>query len=113
MTPDLIDQSVYPDRDAPPTSLETVEDKADYVHRVCSAWDHGIHPDPETFALFAGWKDVFDRHPIPTSPAYHAFRAWLRWEARPAPPGLLAPTPRWVHLDRLEGRESDVCEHMI
>lgn len=113
MIPDFIDQSVYPDMEKPPIALETVADKADYVHRVCAAWDHGIQPDPETFDLFSRWRDVFDLHPIPVSPAYHAFRAWFQWEPRPTPPGLRFPTPRWVHLDRLEGRGEDPCEHMI
>jgi hypothetical protein len=113
MTRDFIDSSVYPDVDEPPTVLETLEAKADYVHRICSAWDYGVHPEPETFALFACWKDVFDRYPIPLAPAYHAFRAWFHWEPYPRPPGLLPPIPRWVHLDRLEEREADPCERMI
>ena len=113
MSPDFIDQSVYPDRDEPPAVLDTVEAKADYVHRICSAWDYGVHPEPETFTLLARWKDTFDRHPIPTSPAYHAFRAWFGWEPSPVPPGLLFPIPRWVHLDRLEGRDEDPCAGMI
>ena len=45
------------------------------MHRICAAWDYGVHPDPETFTLFARWKEVFDRFPVLTSPAYHAFRA--------------------------------------
>lgn len=113
MSPDFIDGSVYPDMDEPPGVLETLEAKADYVHRICSAWDYGVHPEPETFTLLARWKDVFDGHPILTSPAYHAFRAWFEWGPCPAPPGLLPPTPRWAHLDRLEGREEDPCERMI
>jgi hypothetical protein len=108
-----IDGSVYPDLDSPPTRLDTIHEKADYVHRICAAWDFGVHPEQETFELFAGWKDVFDRFPILTSPAYHAFRAWFRWERMPYPKGVPAPTPRWVHLDRLEGRESDPCEEMV
>ncbi|GAC1450353.1 MAG: hypothetical protein NVSMB9_34740 [Isosphaeraceae bacterium] len=113
MSADFLDHSVYPDQDEPPSVLESMEDRADYLHRVCSAWDHGVHPDPETFALFSRWKDVLDRYPVSTSPAYHAFRAWFRWEPHPVPAGILAPTPRWVHLDRLEGRDADPCEEMI
>lgn len=113
MSPDFVDHSVYPDMDELPTALETVEARADYVHRICSAWDYGVHPEPETFTLLARWKDVFDRYPIVTSPAYHAFRAWFQWDPSPSPPGLLSPTPRWIHLDRLEGRDEDPCERMI
>jgi hypothetical protein len=47
MNPDFIDQSVDPDLDEVPTVIETVEAKADHVHRICSAWDHGVHPEPE------------------------------------------------------------------
>lgn len=108
-----IDQSVYPDMDDPPEVLETKEAKADYVHRICAAWDFGVHPDQSTFALFSDWKDVFNEFPILMSPAYHAFRAWFHWPALEAPAGLPAMTPRWVHLDRLEGRPPDPCEEMI
>src|SRR5512147_160867 len=102
-----IDHSVYPDLDEPPTTLDTPEDRADYVHRICSAWDFYVHPEPETFELFAGWKDVFDRFPLLASPAYAAFRAWFGWEPFPVPPGITGPTPLYVHLDRLEGRPED------
>ncbi len=108
-----IDRSVYPDLDNPPDRLDTIEDKADYVQRICAAWDFNIHPDPETFALFAGWKDVFDAFPLPASPAYHAFRAWFGWDPLPDTPALPPPTPYYVHLDRIEGRPPDPCENMI
>ena len=108
-----IDHSVYPDVDSPPTTLESDYDKADYVHRICSAWDFGIHPDLETFALFSGWKEIFDRFPILTSPAYHAMRSWFGWEGMEYPAGILGPTLRWEHRDRIEGRGPDPCEGMI
>jgi len=106
-----IDHSVYPELDEPPEMLESVYDKADYVHRVCTAWDFHIFPERETFELFSDWKEVFDRFAVPTSPAYHAFRAIYGWE--PVPPKLIGPTPLYVHLDRIEGREADPCEKMI
>src|SRR5262249_23282697 len=87
MTGMPLDHSVYPDLAELPAVLESLESKADYVHRICSAWDYGIHPDPETFALFSRWKEVFDHHPVVTSPAYHAFRAWFGWEPLPFPAG--------------------------
>ncbi len=108
-----IDHSVYPDLKEPPSTLPTAGDKADYVHRICAAWDFGIHPEVETFAMLFTWKDVFDHFPIVTSPAYHAFRTWFSWEPVAAPGGMLAPTPQWVVLDRLAGREPDPCEKMI
>ncbi len=113
MTGMPLDHSVYPDLEELPTALASPESRADYLHRICSAWDHGVLPDQETFGLLSGWKEVFDRYPVLASPAYHAFRAWFHWEPLPFPGGLLARTPHWVHLDRLEGRDRDPCEHMI
>jgi hypothetical protein len=107
-----IDGSVYPDADTPPEELLSVEAKADYVHRIVSAWDFGITPEPETFALFSQWKEVFDAFPIETSLAYHAMREWFGWEPVPLPPGIYLPEPRYRELDRIEGR-TDPCEHMI
>jgi hypothetical protein len=40
-----LDHSVYPDIDNPPDDLPTPEDKAEYVHRICSAFDFGIFPE--------------------------------------------------------------------
>jgi hypothetical protein len=113
MTTPFIDQSVYPDADVPPADFASDGERADYVHRICAAWDYGIHPDPQTFNLFSAWKDIFDRFPIATSPAYHAMRAWFGWSAVPYPKNVPAPVPRWVHMDRFEGRDADPCEHMI
>jgi hypothetical protein len=113
MNHDPLDHSVYPDLDEAPDVLDTAEDKADYVHRICSAWDFGVHPDPETFALFQGWRDVFDRFPVLTSPGYHAFRAWFGWDRVELPENVWGPTPRYRILDRLEGRDEDPCERMI
>jgi len=108
-----IDHSVYPDLKEPPTNLTSPEEMADYVHRICAAWDFCIHPEPETFALFYTWKDIFDRFPIVTSPAYHAFRTWFGWETTATPLHMLAPTPQWVVLDRLAERDVDPCDKMI
>jgi len=107
MTPMHIDGTVFPDMDAPPRRLDTPEDKADYIHRVCSAWDHGVQPDAQTFALLSEWREVFDRFPIVTSPAYHAMRAWFRWNTVPVPAGLHPPRPWYVAYDEIEGRPED------
>jgi hypothetical protein len=108
-----LDLSVYPDLEIPPGELNSLGDKADYIHRICSAWDFGIHPEQETFQLLADWRDVFDRFPVLTSPAYHAMRAWFGWNPIPYPRNVPAPLPRWVHLDRIEERGPDPCEAMI
>ena len=100
-----IDHSVYPDVE-PPDDLPTDEDKADYIHRLCGAWDFGIVPEEESVRELRGWKHVFDRFQIPRSPAYHAFRMWFRWEPVPS----LPPFGRmyWEALDAEEGR-TDPC----
>lgn len=108
-----IDGTVYPDVDSPPQSLDSVAARADYVHRICSAWDYGVPPEGETIALFAGWKDTFNQFPIVTSPAYHAVRLWFGWEPVRLPPGLHMAAPRYVAYDRLEGRGTDPCEQWI
>ena len=46
-----LDHSVYPDLDSPPEDLITAEDRADYVQRVCSHWDYGLVPEPDTVAV--------------------------------------------------------------
>ncbi|MGH7566229.1 MAG: hypothetical protein ACREK2_05315 [Gemmatimonadota bacterium] len=104
-----IDHSVYPDVDDPPDTLDTPSDKADYVHRICSAWDYGIVPDRETFRLFRGWRDIFDRYPLAISPAYHAFRSWFGWPAVEKV-GILD-----TYAERLDRRENrgDPCRDMM
>jgi hypothetical protein len=108
-----IDQSVYPDLDQPPDELVDDFAKADYLHRICTAWDFGIMPDRATSKLFAGWKDIFDRFPVSMSPAYHTFRAGLAWNVIPWPEGIKPPTPQWEHQDGIEGRDADPCEGMV
>lgn len=104
-----IDHSVYPDLEVPSDGLRGSGERADYVHRICAAWDFGLVPEPETFRLFRGWRDIFDRYPLPHSPAYQAFRAWFGW------PGAERGTVLETHaerLDRREGRE-DPCAKML
>ena len=108
-----IDASLYPDVNPPPSNLETPEEKADYLRRVCSAWDFYLLPEPETFDLLETWKDIFDRFPMPTSPAYHTFRAWFGWESVPVPPNVVLLKPQWQILDELEGRRPDQCISLI
>ncbi|MEW6284352.1 MAG: hypothetical protein AB1758_37400 [Candidatus Eremiobacterota bacterium] len=96
-----IDATVYPDRE-PPSELTLAEDKADYVHRVCSAFDFGIPPEEFTLRLMSGWKEIFDRFQLPHSPAYHALRAFFRWE--PVARGTCCSEPGYRKLDEAEGR---------
>ncbi len=105
-----LDHSVYPDLAAPPTELVTPEDKADYVQRICGAFDFGIFPERDDWRLFADWKDVFDRYPLPFSPAYHTFRSRYGWE--PTERGSHGLMPDWKAADLREGR-IDPCEEMV
>lgn len=102
-----LDATLYPELREAPEALTTDADRADYVHRVCTAWDFGVPPEPGTVNLLAGWKDVFDRFAIPHSPGFHALRDWYGWE--PVPMLAVFGRPKWQQLDALEGR-SDPCE---
>lgn len=111
MMPMYIDHSVYPDVTVPPTELLSLEAKADYVHRIVSAWDFGITPEPETVALFSTWKEVFDAYPIETLPTMHS-ASGSDGRPVPLPPRIHLPEPRYRELDRLEGR-ADPCKTMV
>lgn len=104
-----IDASLYPDC-VPPFRLETAEEKADYLQRVCGAFDHGVPPTSDTLQALRDWNVVFDRFPIPSSPAYHTFRTMYRWEEMPRLPYLAKPLSQV--LDEMEGR-TDGCEHLV
>ena len=104
-----VDHSVYPDLERLPERLVSPEDRADYVRRICAAWDFGLVPERETFRLFRGWRDIFDLDPMPHSPAYHAFRAWFGW---PTVDGVAILETYAERLDRREGR-TDPCQAML
>lgn len=105
----IIDTSLYPDRE-PPSRLEAPEEKADYLHRVCGAFDYGLPPTGDTLKELRHWKDVFDRFALPASPAYHTLRSLYGWEEAPRLPYL--GKPHYQVLDELEGR-SDDCEWWV
>lgn len=106
----MIDYSVYPDVDELPTDFSSLEAQADYLTRVCGAWDFGMIPTPETFELFATWRVAFDTFPLTTSAAYAAFRSWYGWPPILDDPTLLADYER---LDRREGRITDPCVNQV
>lgn len=105
-----LDHSVYPDLACPPEVLPTPEAKADYVHRVCAAFDFGIFPEQEDWKRFADWQSIFDAFPLPDSPAYHTFRARFGWSA--VARGTCGLVPPWRVQDLREGR-SDPCEGTV
>ena len=104
-----VDASVYPDRDAP-TEFVTDDERAEYIHRVVSAFDFGVVPDEPTLALFSQWRATFDRFPLPTSSAYHALRVYFGWPPIDRLPSLAEPT--YMKFDRLEGR-IDPCDNAL
>jgi hypothetical protein len=101
-----LDLSVYPDLEDPPHELTTDYDKADYVARICGAWDYGIFPTPETFELFSGWHDVFDRFPVLTSSAYATFRTLYRW------PRIPGGSVLYADYERMDNGRPDPCAHL-
>lgn len=100
MRPQL-DASVFPDV-GPPEEIFTLSQKADYFHRVLSAFDFGLPPEAATLRLFSGWQEVFDSYPLSGSPGYHALRSYFGW-----PDVELSPfpgEPTYLKLDAMEGR---------
>lgn len=109
MTPPL-DHTVYPEVVSPPDDLPTPEARADYLHRVCAAFDFGIFPESVDWERFAGWRAVFDAYPLPDSPAYHTFRSVFGWPA--VIRGRCGLVPPWRIQDQREGRH-DPCEDSV
>ncbi len=105
-----LDHSVYPDLAEPPLELHTMADRADYMHRICGAFDFGVFPERDDWKLFAGWKDVFDWIPLRDSPAYHTFRSRFGWE--PVTHGSHGLPFHWKMADEREGR-IDPCEDWV
>jgi hypothetical protein len=72
-----VDGALYPDVD-PPNTLETREDKIDFIARLCSAWDFGLLPDWETVVEVRkeSWREAIDACNLLTSPTYHLLREW-------------------------------------
>lgn len=70
-----IDGSLYPDRDAP-ESLDTLAERIDFIARLCSAWDFGVLPLPQTLSrvLSPDWKAAIEETQLLTSCAYHLLR---------------------------------------
>ena len=106
----MLDTSVYPDMDRPPEELRTCEEKADYLQRICAAFDFGVFPEREDWRRLSQWRDIFDRFPLPHSPAYHTFRARFGWPDGPV--GVHGLVPGWKIADLREGRE-DPCEGIV
>lgn len=72
-----IDGALYPDLD-PPAALESLEDRVDFLARLCAAWDFGRLPDPQVVAEVRRpeWRAAVEACRLLTSPTYHLVRSW-------------------------------------
>lgn len=93
-----LDYSLFPDVAELPETLPTDGDKADYVARVCGAWDFGLVPSIETFQLLRTWPHIFDHFRITGSPSYVAFRTLYGW------PTIDCGTVQTARYERLDAR---------
>lgn len=93
----VLDASVYPDMDVPPEELRSDEEKADYLQRICSAFDFGIFPEREDWQRLSEWRDI-----RPLSAAAFACLSHLPGALRLA--GRAGHRP-WAHA-RMEDRRS-------
>jgi hypothetical protein len=110
----MIDHSLCPDRDDLndlPKSFDTDESKADYIDRLCAAWDFGITPERDVVFAMRDWREVFDKFPLRHSPSYHTLRTILGWPPVPRSGGQFIPL-RYEILDGLEGR-TDPCWYSV
>jgi len=67
------------------THLEDIDDKVDFLARLCSAWDFGILPEPLTIDEIrkADWREAVDRCRLLSSPTYHLLREWHALDSLP------------------------------
>ena len=75
--PSWIDGSIYPDTDVP-EALETLDERVDFLARLCAAWDFGVLPEADTVAEIrrSEWRVAVQACGLLTSPAYHLVREW-------------------------------------
>ncbi len=103
-----LDYSLYPDLEESewPTLPLTLEEQADYLHRLCSSWDfYGFAPDQASLRGLADWRDALQRFPILQSPAYCGLCDFLGIPHGPPEP-YLGRLP-WEEQDEFEGRVPD------
>jgi len=72
-----IDGTLYPDQE-PPVEITTLEERIDFLTRLCSSWDFGVLPEMETIVEIrrSTWREAVDRCQLLTSPSYHLVREW-------------------------------------
>ena len=74
---DWLDGALYPDVE-PPSELDSLAERVDFVARLCGAWDFGLLPSSQTMIEIrrVEWLEAVDACRLLTSPAYHLLRAW-------------------------------------
>lgn len=74
---DWLDGALYPDMD-PPEELRSLDERVDFLARLCSAWDFGLLPDQATVTEIRRreWREAVDACRLLTSPVYHLLRKW-------------------------------------
>jgi hypothetical protein len=79
-----IDGALYPDVE-PPALISTLEDRIDFLARMCSAWDFGLLPRMETIREVRDvkWREAVEHCRLLTSPTYHLLREWHQLEPLP------------------------------
>ena len=72
-----IDGALYPDVD-PPTRLDTLPERVDFLARLCAAWDFGLLPEAHVVTEIrrAEWREAVEACRFLTSPVYHLLRRW-------------------------------------
>lgn len=72
-----IDGTLYPDTEIP-EEITSLEDRIDFLSRLCSSWDFGVLPETETVTEIrrTEWRDAVDACRLLTSPTYHLVREW-------------------------------------
>lgn len=83
-SPTWLDGTLYPDL-GPPERVETLDERVDFLARLCAAWDFGLLPEEETAAEIRRpeWGAAVDACQLLTSPSYHLVRAWHGLPALP------------------------------
>jgi hypothetical protein len=91
---DWIDGTLYPDQPVP-NRLDTLEDRIDFIARLCGAWDFGIMPRAPTLrqVLRTDWREAVDQTQMLTSCAYHLLR-----DLHGLPPARYLG-PRFPHIE--------------
>jgi hypothetical protein len=100
--PSWIDGSLYPDIEVP-DELVTLEDRVDFLARLCAAWDFGVLPEADTVAEIRRpeWREAVEATRLLTSPAYHLVRKWHGLAPVPylgQESGLIRDDPNLAHV---------------